>query len=443
VLVLTSFSSLLAIILGLVAAGAVAFRYLERPWSLRIAAGPSGSPDAAFADAVRDILPRGIGLQRIEVLHTESAAASGLAIDEGRADLAVVRSDDPAGTRAAMVLIVHKDAAVLLAGGTAKIAKVADLKGKRIAVVPGTGPNGALLDTILLRSGVLPATVQHLPATDGELADLAGKKLVDAAFVVGPLGDPRLAEAARNLAAGNPRPASPIEIKDAEALTKTNAGLEKIEVPAGYFRASPEVPAEDLSTVAVSHHLVARATLSDATVTALTTRLFLMRNLLAERAPIARFMEAADDEKGGPFPLHPGAAAYYGDNEKSFMDRYGDWIYIAAMVLGGLGSALATFVSSWQARARRAAMAIVDELVNLEEKARTASTAAQLSEYEFAVDAAAIRALRGARENRFDEAGLEAVRLAIDEVRHCVDREKARLAREAPTSVRALPARPA
>jgi hypothetical protein len=125
------------------------------------------------------------------------------------------------------------------------------------------------------------------------------------------------------------------------------------------------------------------------------------------------------------------------------MDRYGDWIYIAAMVLGGLGSALATFVSSWQARARRAAMAIVDELVNLEEKARTASTAAQLSEYEFAVDAAAIRALRGARENRFDEAGLEAVRLAIDEVRHCVDREKARLAREAPTSVRALPARPA
>jgi hypothetical protein len=48
-------------------------------------------------------------------------------------------------------------------------------------------------------------------------------------------------------------------------------------------------------------------------------------------------MEDAITDKGCQFALHPGATAYYQDTEKSFLDQYGDWFYIIAMVLGGLG----------------------------------------------------------------------------------------------------------
>jgi len=36
-------------------------------------------------------------------------------------------------------------------------------------------------------------------------------------------------------------------------------------------------------------------------------------------------MEKPDTEKGSAEAVHPDAAAYYDNNEESFMDRYGDW----------------------------------------------------------------------------------------------------------------------
>jgi hypothetical protein len=315
---------------------------------------------------------------------------------------------------------------VLIGAPGAKVAKVSDLKGKRVGIVPYNAANATILDAILTGSRLQPAMVQHTSLAPGAVRESVQKKLVDAVLVVVPLGDPLLDEVVSALANGSKAPAV-IEVSDADALAKRHPGLEKIDIPAGYFRASPPLPAEDGSTIGVAYQLMARDSVSDATVTAITKRLFGMRAALTAEAPIARFMEAADTEKGGFYPLHPGAAAYYSDNEKSFMDRYGDWIYVAAMVLGGVGSALASFVSSLHARARRAAMAIVDELVDTERKARDASTAIQLDECDGAVEDAAMRALRLARDNRFDEAGLEAVRLAIDEARHAIRKQRRKL----------------
>jgi hypothetical protein len=167
-----------------------------------------------------------------------------------------------------------------------------------------------------------------------------------------------------------------------------------------------------------------------------------MRRALAERAPFADYMEAAVTEKGSPFVLHPGATAYYQDTEKSFMDQYGDWFYIMAMVLGGIGSAVATLVSSFQARGRRTAMAVIDELIRIEEKAREASTPAMLNELESAVTRAALTALHRARESRFDEAGLETVRLAVDEARRAIRARRAELHGESAATGGAIAAFP-
>ena len=71
-----------------------------------------------------------------------------------------------------------------------------------------------------------------------------------------------------------------------------------------------------------------------------------MRRSLQSEVPIAAAMEKPDTEKGSADAVRPGAAAYYDNNEKSFMDQYGDWLYISA----GLGSVIAAMFGLTRAR---------------------------------------------------------------------------------------------
>jgi hypothetical protein len=72
-------------------------------------------------------------------------------------------------------------------------------------------------------------------------------------------------------------------------------------------------------------------------------------------------------------------------------------------------------------------MAVIDDLIGIEEKARQAGSLAVLNEFEAAITRTALKALHRARESRFDEAGLETVRLAIDEARRAITTRRAEL----------------
>ena len=50
-------------------------------------------------------------------------------------------------------------------------------------------------------------------------------------------------------------------------------------------------------------------------------------------------------------PLHPGAAAFYNGTQQSFMDEYGNWIYLTPMILGGIATVLA---AAWKFLGNRA-----------------------------------------------------------------------------------------
>ena len=119
--------------------------------------------------------------------------------------------------------------------------------------------------------------------------------------------------------------------------------------------------------------------------------------------------------------MHPGAAAYYGDDEKSFMDLYGDWIYIGAMALSGLGSAAAAMVGLTRARARKDALALIDRLIGLKQAAHETMSLPDLVKLDGQIEELSTNGLRFAREHDFDEAGLTALRLAIDEARRAVN----------------------
>jgi TRAP transporter TAXI family solute receptor len=417
-----------AAILAIVSIAALTLKLAASPMVLKVAVGPDGSADAKLMAAVAKQFGHGRSRLRLVVVPTEGPAESAAAIDQGKADLAVVRSDVAMPDKGSTVVVLHKDAAILLAPAGAKIRKIADLAGKRVGIVRGLPANSQLLDAILTQYGVPPASVRRVLLQPEEAGASVRDKRVDAVLVVSPptgsLADMIVADVSQS---ATKAPVF-IDIGEAEAMAQRQPIYEKTEIVSGSFRGNPARPAEPFNTLGITYRLVASQDLADGTVTDLVKALLSMRKALEAEAPLAVRMEAPETEKGSAFPLHPGASAYYDNNEKTFMDRYGDLIYVAAMLLGGIGSAIAGLFGAAEARARRAAMALVVELIAVKDQAHGALDLHELAELSTQIDAISTRALTCACQRRFNTAGLEALRLAMDEARLAVGTQRARLA---------------
>ena len=433
VLVMTSTSSIVALAMALVLIAAFALRTVDRPSRVRIAVGPSDTADGMFGEALHRELPHGFNAVDVRLVRGNSLEEVSDAVDANKAELAIVRTDVAVPDNAGTMLIVHRDAAMFLALPDSKIASIDDLDGKRVAIVPGGKANDTLVSTVLSRYGVDDDGVKRIPMAPDKLAEAVTKKEIDAAVIFGPVASDTLSNAVSAMTVGD-KPPTFLELKNAEALEQGLDGFVKVTIPAGLFAGSPPQPEEDVDTIGVDYQLVARHDMSEASVGLLTRTILALRRRLSETAPIADFMQAPDTEKGGRYPLHVGATAYFEDNEKTFMDRYGDWFYIIAMVLGGVGSALASLIASLQARSRRSAMGVIDQLAAMRRKAAECTDQPALRALDRDVSELALNALYRAREGRFDQAGVEILRLAVEETRRSITRRLAELRSAGPAN---------
>lgn len=421
--VYTSGFFFLTVALAAIAIVTITLRLAERPQVLKVAVGPPDGIDAKLVEAVARHLENKGGTIRVSVIPVADAAQAAAALEQGRVDLAVIRSDVAIPPNGATVVILHNDLAVIAAPAGSKIRTVPDLAGKRVAIVPPTAANTSLLDAILREYEIAPESVQHvaLPA-DG--ASPMWPKLADAMLVVGPLKGGSLVPTLAALASGR-RAAVLVPVDAAEGIAARGPAYQKADIPAGFLSGSEPQPKEEVPTVSVSTRLEARRNLAEDVVTELAEALFAMRRSLEREVPMAVAIEKPNTDKGSDDAVHPGASAYYDNNEKSFMDRYGDWLYIGAMSLSGLGSMIAGMFALTRARARKAALALIDQLIEVKQIAHTTMELSRLGELEAQIEDLSTKGLHFARDNNFDEAGLAALRLAIDEARRAiVDQQK-------------------
>src|SRR5438552_17702119 len=104
---------------------------------------------------------------------------------------------------------------------------------------------------------------------------------------------------------------------------------------------SPAVPDDDLTTFRSLLYMVAEKKLGNDLVTSLTQAIMRVRRDLLREQPIFAQITGPSTDQDAFLPLHPGAAAYYNGTQQSFMDEYGNWIYLTPMVLGGAATLLA------------------------------------------------------------------------------------------------------
>lgn len=422
---------MLAGFLLLIAATTALVAYLSRPTTLRVAVGPPGSDDARLMAGFAPILQREKSTLRLKLVIAEDARRAATMLDEGKADLAVARSDVALPQEGLTTVVLRRSHALILSRADRGLTRIADLRGKSIGVTERALDNVKLLQAILMHYEMPEDSVKFVPLEPADRGAALRDGKVDAVFVVGsglsrPLSD-SIAATARAL--GDTGLAF-LPIREAAAMAARNSALEASELVRGAFGGEPPRPGDAIPTVSITYRLMAARQLADDTVGDITRIMLNARLPLSAELPFAQGIEAPSTEKNTPLPLHPGAEAYLDDEQQSFVEKYGDWFYFGVMAVSILGSGAAATASQRSARRRTRAMAGLHRLFAILREARAAADDATLAALETEADRILSETLEHAAHGGLDEAGLSAYRLAIDQATRGIAERRLMLERE-------------
>jgi TRAP transporter TAXI family solute receptor len=422
--------SLLILAAGILLFGVAAgtLYYGLRPVTLKIAVGPPGSDDLKLIQALTQTFARDGSAVRLSPVTTEGATESIALFSAGKADLAVARGDLNLPANAESVAILRKNVVVLWAPSghpakgskkqpAPKVKSIDDLDGKRIGVIGRTQANVTLLRVILTESGVNPDKVAVTQFATNQLTEMARDTTLDAFMAVGPLDSKITADAIAATAAARGEPKFlPVDVS--EAIAKKHPLYEAEEIPGSIFSSSPARPEDKVDTVAVNHLIIAPKSLSDTTVGAFARQLFTVRQQIAREVPTAGKIEKPDTDKDAALPAHAGAAAYIDGTERTFLEKYTDYIWFVILILSGLGSAGAWLRHYARRDDREKYTEHRDNLLDLISKVRRVETDAALTDMQCAADNVLREALDCYDDGAIEEGDLSAIGLALEQFHH-------------------------
>ncbi|WP_439373970.1 TAXI family TRAP transporter solute-binding subunit [Bradyrhizobium sp. DASA03120] len=441
-------SLLLALAVGFLVFGAAtgALYYALRPDTLRIAVGPPGSDDDKVVQAMADAFGSESRTVRLSPIKTEGAAESLALLAAGKADLAIGRGDLDMPAEAQAVAVVRKNFVVLWApSGPAgknskrkhspKIKEVADLAGRHVGIIGRTAANAALLRLILSSSGVAADKVAVTHFGTDNIEELARDASLDAFMAVGPLDSKITSDAVAATARTRGEPKF-LAIETSEAIALKHPRYESEEIPPSVFNADPAWPDDKVETVSVSHLIVAKKTLSETTVAAFFRQLFAVRQAVARQVPGAAHITKPDVEKDSELPVHRGAAAVIDGNERTFLDRYGDYFWFGLLLLSGIGSAVAWLRRYLNRDEREENTSHRKRILAMVSSARTAESNQELLSLQREADAIIHETLECYDDGAIEEEELAAFGLVLELLSNAIAERRAALQRASFETVR-------
>ncbi len=404
---------------------------------MKMAVGPKGSKDVEFVQKLEDKFRSERAPIRIQPVVENGPVT--LQDIRGKApfDLAVVRGNMDLSTDWPVVAILRQDVAVLIVPAPAafaekkgkrnrhpeKIEKVSELVGKRVGIVEGTDGGPELLSLILKHYGVPADKVKVVNVAPQDLKKAIHDDLIDVVLVAGPETGDAIAQAVQASSAGKQGP-SFIEIDQAEGIGKRVPPYELEDIVAGAFGGVPPEPDDKLTTLKYPIYIVARKNLSEDKIASFAKYLYQDRQSLTYQLPGTVAIESPSTDKDAAILVHPGAAAYLGDNTKSFFDKYGDEIFYGLLIFPIIGSALAGVASYFRADKNTQRIRQLHRLMQLIKKARSVQSVEELDRLQDEADNILGTAIHQAERGQLDETNVAIFTLALDQARAALSEQR-------------------
>jgi TRAP-type uncharacterized transport system substrate-binding protein len=469
----------LVTILGTIALGGVvwaAFYYSTKNTEMRIATGPNGTK---IVQVLASTLAKSHDRLQLQVVTTDSAAASAQALSNGSADLAIVPTTVGKSPNWPVVAILRQNVIALIvpapaptptpapaaaaasaptkkaatpkatktaqpaktakAKKTAKTAKdkdtdtdddssddttkddsnklkVTQLAGKRIGIVTGNEATPDLLDVVLNHYGVPLDKVQVSQIDPANLADAVRKNTVDVIFVAGSAIGQAISDAVKAATQNGVAPTF-IEIDQADGIAKRNIAFDSIDIDAGTFGGVPPTPDDKLSTLSFPEYLVARKSFDHAAIADLAKVIYTSRLAIAAQLSGEVKIEAPKTDKDADALVHQGALDYLNDDQKTFFDRYGDDIFYGMLIFPVFGSAIAGMASYLRADSRTRRLRLLQKVLDLVRKVHAAQTIQAIEHLQVEADNLVIAIIHLSEHEEFDESVRMSFSFALDQLR--------------------------
>ena len=397
------------VVLG-VGVGLFGYRYYKHPTTLTVAVGSIDGEAAKAMGAIASRLVATDASVRLKVLDVGTALEAAKAFSSGSVDLAVVRSDVGDLSQAqAVVLVTHVTALIIAPPGSA-IDGIDKLKGRTVGVIGGSA-NSKIIDVLTKEYDLVRAKVTFKNVDLGDVRHAIQAKEINALLVVIPLTEKYVSLVRGFFPQGPKLLPTLIPIDSAGAIAAAERAYESFDVPKGTLRGAPAVPDDDVTTLQASIYLVANKKLGTNLISTLTQAIMAARRDLLGEQPIFAKITAPSTDADAFLPLHPGAAAVYNGTLQSFMDQYGNEIYLTPMILGGIASVLA---AGWKFLGIGNPVnneGPLDSLYSLGRRTRKADTEDELEGIEDAIDD--ILKAQRARSADGDEDAVDAATLNV------------------------------
>jgi len=366
-------------------AGLWGWRWYVRPTTLTVAVGSLDGEASFLISALAGKLAQQKAPVRFKTVDTGSTLGAANAFSSGKVDLAVVRGDVGDLSQAQAVVVVAHTVVLLVAPQGSAITDMAGLKRLNVGVVGGE-INERLVKVLsdeydLSRAGV---TFKNLALVDVRHA--LETRDVRAILVVMPLADKYLALLRGQFAQGGKTGPVLIPIDSAAAIAEKQHAYDSFDVPKGTLRSSPANPADDVTTLRTSFYLVAQKHLGNDLVASLTESVMNARRALLTEFPLVSQVTTPDTDASAYIPVHPGAAAFFDGTQESFLDQWGNIIFLAPMIAGAMASALAAALRFLRPALPPTRKSPLDVLYVLGRRIRVSNSAVELDEIEREID---------------------------------------------------------
>ncbi len=166
--------------------------------------------------------------------------------------------------------------------------------------------------------------------------------------------------------------------------------------------------------------IIAPKTLSETTVGAFVRQLFAVRSSVARVLPSAAKIEKPDTDKDAALPAHEGAAAFIDGTERTFLEKYSDYLWGGILLFSVLGSTGAGLRHYLKRNERQQNTVHRDNLVAMIGKVRQAQSLEQLAAMQSEVDGIVRETLDCYDDGAIEERDLSAIGLVLNEFHHAV-----------------------
>jgi TRAP-type uncharacterized transport system substrate-binding protein len=366
-------------------AGLFGYRWYSRPTTLTIAVGSLDGEATKLMSALASRLATANAPVRLKLVEVTSAIEAAEMFSSNKTDLAVVRGDVGDLSQAQAIIVLARAVVLLVAPPGSSITDIAGLKRTTVGVVGGE-MNRKVVSALTEEYDLGRANVTFRNLVPAETRRALETREVRAVLIVVPLAEKYLA-LLRGLFPQSPKTAPVlIPIEAAGAIAEKHRAYESFDVPKGTLRGSPPIPADDLTTLRVSFYVVASKQLDNDVAGALAEALMKARRDLLGELPILAQITAPSTDSDAFLPVHPGAAAFYNGTQESFLDQWGNAIFLAPMIFGALVSVAAAAWKFLRDGEPRKSEQALDSLYALGRRIRSAEGEQELSEIEREID---------------------------------------------------------